>query len=61
MLETRVGYVIVELVSVEPATLPKFRDELVRLVMEEGILPDERETARRKLLAQVTVTPVPPR
>ena len=61
VLETRVGYVIVELVSVEPATLPKFRDELVRLVMEEGILPDERETARRKLLAQVTVTPVPPR
>ncbi|MCC7172920.1 MAG: peptidylprolyl isomerase [Planctomycetes bacterium] len=53
ILETRVGYVIVELVSVEEATMPKVRDELTRLVLDESIMPDEREAARRKLLAQV--------
>lgn len=61
VLETRVGYVIVELVSIEEATMPKLRDELTRLVLEEPLLPDEREAARRKLLAQVELTAASPR
>lgn len=61
VLETRVGYVIVELVLVEPATMPAVRDELKRLVVDEAIMPDEREAARRKLLAQVELVKPAPR
>lgn len=61
ILETRVGYVIVELVTVEAAAMPGVREELTRLVLDESIMPDEREAARRKLLAQIELVATTPK